>query len=138
MLAAGAAYFVLGGLWYSPLLFAKDWMAEMRLSLEQIEAAKGRGMGRIFAATFALGLLMAFVLALLLQARGAEAVQGRDVWRAALSGGEIGLLVSLGFAATTTATNYLYERCSPRLFLINAGYPAVGGFVVGLILGAWR
>ncbi len=130
VLAAGVAYFLLGGLWYSPLLFANAWIAEMKFSPEHIEAAKkAKGMGKTLATTFALGLLMAFVLALLLQAVGP---------RGALASGALGLLVSFGFVATTTATNYLHEGHTLRLLLITTGCPVIGSALMGLILGAWR
>src|SRR5690349_16185250 len=39
VLVAGIAIFILGGLWYSPVLFAKRWVALMGKTEEELKAA---------------------------------------------------------------------------------------------------
>jgi len=50
----------------------------------------------------------------------------------------MGLLVWLGFVATTHAANCLFEGRPFRLFSINTGYPLVSLVLMGPLLGAWR
>ena len=49
-----------------------------------------------------------------------------------------GALTGLGWVALAIGINYLYERKSFRIWLINAGYMAVGFTIMGAIIGAWQ
>lgn len=60
IVAAAALTFVLGGLWYSPILFARAWMREAGLSQQQTRQAN---MARVFALSAIASLVMAFNLA---------------------------------------------------------------------------
>jgi hypothetical protein len=51
VLVATVASFVLGGLWYSPALFARPWQQDTGLSDEQLNAANK---GKIFGGSFVL------------------------------------------------------------------------------------
>lgn len=48
-----------------------------------------------------------------------------------------GLAVGLGWIATAFDINYLFERKSMTLFVINAGYNIVAAAVMGVIIGAF-
>ena len=61
IITAGASAFVLGGLWYSPLLFAKRWMKETGITEE---TTRNANMTRIFGLGFILSLMAAFFLAM--------------------------------------------------------------------------
>jgi hypothetical protein len=124
VLTATVLAFVIGGLWYSPLLFGKGWMAENNLTPE---IAGKRNQGLIFGASFILLLLAAIVLAMFL---GGKAT--------AVTGLAAGLLVGVGWLATSLGVLYLFEARSFRLFAINAGYLIVTFAVMGTILGAWH
>ncbi|MBL7747055.1 MAG: DUF1761 domain-containing protein, partial [Chitinophagaceae bacterium] len=50
VLVAGISAFVVGGIWYSPGLFGKAWMADNNFTEEQIK--KGGNKGKIFGWTF--------------------------------------------------------------------------------------
>lgn len=128
ILVAGIAKFVLGGLWYSPALFTKPWLAELKLTEEQIARSKAQGMGGKLVMTFLMGLLEVFVLAIALKAMGC---------RSASCGAGTGLMLGVGFTAMPLATNFLFEQRSLRLFLITAGFPVVAAVLAGAILGAW-
>jgi hypothetical protein len=54
-LVAALSSFLIGGLWYSPILFAKAWMRETGLSDEQLRT----GVARTFVSAFVLSLVMA-------------------------------------------------------------------------------
>ncbi|MCI4427830.1 MAG: DUF1761 domain-containing protein, partial [Burkholderiales bacterium] len=60
IVVAAAVTFLLGGLWYSPILFAKAWMREAGLSEAQTRQAN---MARTFGLSGLAALVMAFNLA---------------------------------------------------------------------------
>lgn len=124
VLVAALSTFLIGGLWYSPMLFAKAWMRENGFTEEELK--KGN-MAKIFGLAFVLGLIAAFNLAMFL---------GEDT--NAKTGAFYGFLAGAGWVATFIGTHYLFERKSFTLFLINAGYSIVALTVMGLILGAWK
>jgi hypothetical protein len=123
VIAAAAASFVLGGLWYSPVLFAKAWQQEAGFSDEQLANAN---MGLIFGLAFVLCLVAAFVFALFLGPRPPLAL-----------GLGAGFSAGLCWVTASFGINYLFERKSLKLFLINGGYHTLQFTVIGLILALW-
>ena len=123
ILVAALSSFAIGGLWYSPTLFGKAWMAENGLT----EQDAPKNMGMIFGATFVLSLIIAFNLAAFI---GGEATFAFGLLAGALAG--------IGWVAAAIGILYLFEQKSMRLFLINAGYHAVTFTVMGGILGLWH
>jgi hypothetical protein len=121
-LVAALSSFLIGGLWYSPILFAKAWMRETGLTDQQLRS----GVARTFATAFVLSLVMAVNLGLFLGARAGVA------W-----GATAGALAGVGWAAASLAVIYLFERRSLTLILIDGGYQAVAFTVMGAIIGAW-
>jgi hypothetical protein len=78
--------------------------------------------------TFALNLLIAFVLAQICTWRNANT---------AARGAAVGILLWIGFIGPVTYTSYMYEMRPMQLFAINEFYSLVGLFLMGLVLGAW-
>jgi hypothetical protein len=128
VLAAAAATFALGALWYSPLLFARAWTQAHGYTPEKV-AAMQKSAGRAYAVSFACYVVMAFVLALLAGYTGATtAVQG--LW--------LGFLVWLGFAATIGLTANMFSDKPLATYLIDAGYQLAHLLLMGVILALWR
>lgn len=123
VLTAAVASFLLGGLWYSPLLFGKAWQREVGLSDEQLA---GGNMAMIFGLSFVLALLAAFVFAMFLGPRPPLAL-----------GLGAGFSAGLCWVASSFGINYLFERKSLKLFLINGGYHTVQFTLIGLIIALW-
>jgi uncharacterized protein DUF1761 len=119
--------FVIGGLWFSPLLFVKAWMAEVRMTPEAAKAA-GWGKSRMVAA-FCLTVVSTFALAVLVALRGETSP---------LKGAELGLFVGALIVASRQGTNALFELRSRRYYLIVAGYDVTQFTVLGAILAVWR
>lgn len=116
--------FFVGGLWYSPLMFAKAWMEGFGITEEQTKKAN---MPR----TFAFGLLAAFVIAATL----AMFIGRRaDLHYGLFYGAHVGFLM----VAPAIGIHYLFEQRSIKLWLINAGYVGVMFTIMGAILGAWH
>jgi hypothetical protein len=59
--AAAVSAFILGGLWYSPLMFVKKWMKETGITEE---TAKKNNMLKVFGLSFLLSLIASFFLAM--------------------------------------------------------------------------
>jgi hypothetical protein len=125
VLAAAISMFVIGGLWYSPMLFGKQWQAAAGLTDEQV---KSGNRALIFGLAFVFSLLMAANLAFFLAAP--------EITLATAIGYSVA--AGLGWAAFGLAVIALFERRPLAYFLINGGYLTVAFAVMGLILGLWR
>jgi hypothetical protein len=124
VLCAALLSFAIGGLWYSPLLFAKPWMRENGFSEERLRQAP---MGRVFALSALAALVMAFNLAAFI---GAKASLGFGLFA--------GFATGLGWVAMSLGVIYLFEQRSLRLWLINSGYQVVAYTLMGGLIGVWR
>ena len=121
VLVAAVFAFILGGLWYSPMMFAKSWMAETGLSEEQLAAASK---GKIFGVSFVLAVVSAAVFAMFLPP---------DV--TVQFGLGAGFAAGLFWVAASFGINYLFELKSLKLWLINGGYHTLQFTLYGLIFG---
>ena len=124
ILAATAASFVLGGLWYSPVLFGKVWMVETGITEE---SAQQRNMVKVFGLAILATLIVAFNLAAFL---------GPDA--SLVSGAFYGFLAGAGWVAMAFAVNDLFEGRTLRLFAVNAGYHTLSFTLMGAIIGVWN
>jgi hypothetical protein len=112
---------LLGGLWYSPALFARAWQTSAGLSDEQ---ARSGNMAVIFGGAFLLSLVAAAVFAMFLGT-------GMSVGAATAAGFSAGLC----WVAASYGINYLFERRPLKLWAINGGYHVLQFTLFGLILG---
>ena len=112
---------VLGGIWYSPVLFAKAWQSAAGLSDDQL---KGGNMAKTFGLTFLLSFIAAAVFAMFL---GTE----MSVGAATAAGFSAGLC----WVAASYGITYLFEHRPLKLWLVNGGYHTLQFTVFGLILG---
>jgi hypothetical protein len=125
ILVAALSTFLLGGLWYSPILFGKAWMRENHLTEQEVERFNK---GRMFGWSFVLSLVMAGNLAAFLS----------DAKTDLLWGMLAGALAGAGWVAAASAIVGLFENKTWKYILINGGYQIVAFSVMGSILGAWR
>lgn len=123
ILLAAIGMFVLGSVWYSPVLFAKAWVRES--GGDPAYKPSGKEMGRTFGGTFALLLVSAAVLDWVISNSTGTGEVTHGLWVGFLGG---------AIAAAMTAINYLFERKSRTLFLINAGYDVIGFCIMGVVL----
>jgi hypothetical protein len=126
---AALAYWLLGAVWYSPILFARPFVALMHLTPEQLAAAEAAGAGKQIAVALLISLLLAYVLAHFVRFTGAETAR---------SGILTGFWLWLGFVATTNLETVLFESRPLGLYLINNGYHLVGLLGMGALLAVWR
>ncbi|MDP4223642.1 MAG: DUF1761 domain-containing protein [Bacteroidota bacterium] len=124
IIVAAVSAFVLGALWYSPLLFVKRWKKESGVTDEMV---KNTNMVQLFGLSFLLSLIASFFLAMFI---GAKAGAG--------FGAMAGFMAGLGWVFTFMGISYLFERKSLVHFLINSLYSIVSLTIMGLIIGAWQ
>ena len=125
VLAAALSAFVVGGLWYSPILFGKVWLKANGFTEAQAQSfSRARALG----GAFVLALIMSANLAMFLA----------DPTTTVPWGMMAGALAGIGWAAAGLAVVALFENRSWTYILVNGGYLAVSFVLMGAILGAWR
>ncbi len=119
--AATAFTMIVGALWYSDLLFAKQWMKLIGRTPEDLQ----KDGGQMYLLTALCWLLAAYILA--------HAVQyvAADTW---VEGGVTGFWAWTGFVFTTNLIHGLFEGKSKKLMALNLGYTLVGFIGMGIIL----
>jgi hypothetical protein len=122
VIVAAAAPFLIGSLWYGPLL-GKTWM---RLTGLTKETPGQNPMALTFGLTALLNLVIATSLALFI---------GGGNWQ---FGFHAGLAAGFTFVAMALGVIYLFESRPFKLWLVNAGYQVIVFAVMGTIIGAWH
>jgi hypothetical protein len=125
---AAVVAFLIGGLWYSPFLFARAWVAAHGYTPDDV-ARMRKEAPRAYGISFLCFLLMAHVLGFLVHLTGAS------TWQYGL---HLGFLCWLGFAFTIGLTANVYSEKKFAVFLIDTGYQLVYLLVMGAILAAWQ
>ncbi len=122
---AALAGFVVGGIWYGPIM-GKKWMGAVGLSEEQI---KQGNMGLTYGGAFAFSLLASWTLAHTF-ASYAELGAELSVFAKVMTA----FGVALGFIVPAIGTNYLFSQKSKALFFIDATYWMLFYIAMGLVL----
>ena len=126
VLVSALILWILGAAWYSPVLFAKPWMAALGITPGPSKK-KGLMAGMIAS------LVGDCILALALD-HFIHWAHARDIhW-----GAFIGFLTWLGFFAAPNLPQGIYENRPFRLFAINNGYWLIGLIATGILLALWR
>jgi hypothetical protein len=123
IIAAAVVMFGLGAIWYSPMLFARQWAKAAGVNMETVSRQ-----------SVALVMGGAFVLTLLMAANLAVFTAPLPLWPtvgAAIAAG-------LGWATFSVWILSLFEQRPFAYVLINGGYLTIGFALMGLILGLWR
>ncbi len=113
------AFFVVGAIWYS-LLFSKAWQRESGVTEAMMQ---GTSLPKLLVLTYLFEVLIAVMFAHLL-ARTQPSPH-------------VIMMMALGFGATVmtpaVGINYLYQRKSLKLFLIDAGHFIFGMAAMGAV-----
>ncbi|MGX5174606.1 DUF1761 domain-containing protein [Aliikangiella sp. IMCC44653] len=121
VIVAAAASFALGGLWYSPWLFLKPWLADMGLTEE-----KPGHPGKVFGLAFFFSIIACFFMFSFI-----------GVGNGAIAGMMFGVKVVVGFVFCSYGVNYQFASRSIRVLFIDGGYHTFQFALFGLILGIW-
>ena len=125
ILVSAIFIWLLGALWFSPLLFSKPWGAIV-----------GRECGRA-----SKGLAHAVVSSLIGDLLAVFVLDHFIIWGHAagfLHGALLGLIAWIGFVLAINYPERIYEGRPFRYLVINSGYWLVGLVVAGGILASWR
>ncbi|WP_286261508.1 DUF1761 domain-containing protein [Thalassotalea atypica] len=119
---AAVSSFMLGGLWYSPVLFGKKWIKET-----EFDEANAGHPAKVFGLSFIFALMAAFGFAIVI---GPQPDMMTAIYHA--------ILIGIMFVATSFGINYQFSNKSFSLFFIDAGYHVCQFITYAVILGAWH
>ena len=125
----GLAAFMLGFAWYTAL-FGKAWQAETGVTDEQAQ----QGMGITHGVSFLMMVFLSFGVNYIINMHTMEE-------QTFTHGAFHGMTAALSFAVPLMIINYLYQKKSLKLMLIDGGYAVAffalsGGVMAALKLGA--
>lgn len=129
VIVATLVHFFLGGLWYSPLLFANKFIQIKAWTPQQLAEMQAKGAAKELIVAFVTSLVLVYVLAHFVQYTKATN---------ALGGIQTAFWLWLGLIATTNLATVLFEQRPLGLYLINVSYQLVACVLAGAILAVWR
>lgn len=132
VLVAALAGFVVGGLWYSPLLIGELWMKEAGITQEQVDASNK---AQTFGIAFVALLIMSYVLALFI---GSTTELGEGFFSPSQQGAYHGFTVGLGWVFFAFVVVGRFEQRSWKYIAINGGYWVVTLATMGGLLGGMQ
>jgi hypothetical protein len=109
ILTSALMQWLLGALWYSPVLFGKPWKAMVDVPPERKKTRMVLGM----IASFIGSVIVSFLLMHVLWWAGVDGLK-RGVF--------VGFILWAGFIFAPLSAQYIYEGRSFKLFAINTGY----------------
>jgi hypothetical protein len=128
ILVGAAIYFILGALWYSPVLFAKPWQAAIGWD----EARQPPQTNPVtYVVPGALYLIAAIATALLAKATGTDTLT---------EGITLGLITGLGFALPMVGVEATFDPNKPKpltWFLITVAYHLIGFLILAVAVAVW-
>ncbi|NBB77586.1 MAG: DUF1761 family protein [Bacteroidetes bacterium] len=119
---ASVVYFILGALWYSPLMFSNPWMKVQGKTPDDFNDPNPV----IYLYSFVLQFLGVASLALFMSAMGIDTL---------LNGAIVGFGAGAGLVFTLSGATGLFMYENLGLHFINNGYHVAGLTVAGLVLG---
>lgn len=125
MVIAAVLRMVVGYVWYSPLLFGKQWM---RLTAKDTKSMNKKGIGKLYALEFLGGFVMAFMLGHIVTLYHTKSL---------IDGATIGLWIGIAFVLTTTLGDYMFNNRPRELYFINNGYQIISLILMGIVLAKW-
>lgn len=131
VIVAALAGFVIGGLWYSPMLLGRLWMEEAGISEEQIAASNK---ARTFGVAFLSLLVMSYCLEMFI---GPTSDVAEGFFSPSQQGAFYGFLAGFGWLFFGVVVVGLFELRSVRYIAINGGYWVITMTTMGGILGGW-
>jgi hypothetical protein len=123
VLVATIAGFLLGGLWFSPLMFANKWMAALGKAKDDMGKP-----GPALILSFVVTLITAATLAVLLRIMPLTTTPGAF---------RLGLTIGIVFYALATASDFAYTGWPRTIYWIQASYHVLMIAVMAVILAAW-
>lgn len=124
VIVATVVSFGLGGLWYSPILFAKEWTKLINKSEADLKEGAVPG----YVASVVLALIEATFLAALIKSLNVTSVE---------QGCLLGIMIWVGFVGPTSLIGTIFKGERKKLWAIDFGYHLVTLAVMGAIIAWW-
>lgn len=125
VILAAVSYLIVGALWYSPLLFGKQWIKLNEFTDEDFKTNKPMWM--ITLVSFLSAAVASFVISMILGPNSNAAF-----------GAIIGACIAFFWITMSKLPSVLFENQPFGLFLIHAGFDIAAYMVMGAIVGYWR
>jgi hypothetical protein len=126
VLVCAVSSFIIGGIWYSPVLFARSWAKELGKSPEDFKKSSPLVPMLIsFLASIVIAFVMAHIIVFADTARVVHSLRTNI---------ETAILLWGGFTAATSFVNKGFEGYSMTLWAINVGYRLVDFIAMAVIL----
>jgi hypothetical protein len=129
VIVAAAIYFILGALWYSPVLFAKPWQAAIGWDESRPQPQTNP---LTYVVPALLYLVAGIATALLAAATGTDSLS---------EGITLGLLTGLGFALPMVGVEATFDPNKPKplvWFAITVAYHLIGFLILAVIIAVWQ
>ena len=128
VVVAAVVAFLIGGLWYSPLLFAKQWVKAHGYTDDQV-AEMQKGAGKAYAVTLVCDFLIALAIAVLV---------GYIHMERCVQGLKLGLLIWAGIAFPLGLIASMFSGKRITVFVIDTAYQLVYLVLMGAIITVWQ
>ena len=128
ILCAGAAYWVLGFVWYS-LLFGKTWAEALRSYRAQSPMPAKGEMASKLVGTFVSNVIMAGAIAYILHHAAPT-----DINHAL----RLGVAAGVGLAGTALTIAHIWESKPTKIWMIDISYHFFGCIIATVILFSWH
>lgn len=115
---------VVGALWYSNILFAKEWTALIGLKESDLKNSAVTG----YLIAVVLGIIQATFVSFLVSSMGATN---------AIDGALVGIMIWFGFVGPATLVTAVFSQTRKKLWAINYGYHLVTLTIMGALIAAW-
>ena len=127
VVVAAVIAFAIGGLWYSPMLFAKQWVKAHGYTEDRVKEMQ-KGAGKAYAVSIVGQLLIALAIAVLVgYLHLTHCVQGL----------KLAFLIWAGFAVPLGLMAAMFTDKKLAVFFIDAGYQLVYLLIMGSIITVW-
>lgn len=123
-LVAAVAFFAIGALWYSPLLFSRPWQRSIGMEPQAAQSPSPM----LFVITGVAYFIQAVTLGAIARSIGTTEL---------VDGLVLGLFVGIGIVAMQLWVNTSYEGRPAALLWINAGNGLLGVVVMAIIMTVW-
>lgn len=122
-------YFALGAVWFTPLLFGRQWQNSIGWAASQRPPEMKPSAYALPAVAY---VVMAIATGLLAAATGSDTL---------IEGIVLGVVVGVGYAVTLTAVEAVFDPNKPQpwtWFGISASYHFLGLLIVAVLVSVWR
>ena len=126
LLIVGAIYFVIGALWYSPVLFGKMWMKAVGITTG--ESDPEHNMTKSMVISYVVCVAQVFVITMVISHLKVQMIIYSAV---------IGAMIALAFGLLSAVRSHAFAKRNMTQMAIDHGYDIVGSALSAAIITWW-